>query len=114
MSITRFEPVTVQAVARSIDANGEAVSTLTTVFLTQGRIRDVKNSLKLNELYRLYGDWVNIQMNVTPNTLAIVEAQENFSLQWRDRSWRIVDTVESDDRMDVTFLCYFAKPGIKV
>lgn len=114
MSIARFEPVTIQAATRSVDVSGEASTVLNNLFMTQGRIRDVKNSLKLNELYRLYADYVNIQMNFTPLTLDIVENQENYALFWRERSWRIVDAVESDDRMDVTFLCYFAKPGIKV
>lgn len=114
MSLPRFEPVTIQSVARTVDANGGPVNTFTNLFSVHGRIRDVKNTLKLNELYRLYADWVNIQMNLTSNTLLIAEDQENYSLGWRGNNWRIVDAVEADDRQYVEFLCYFAKPGITV
>lgn len=114
MAITRFEPVTVVNLIRSIDASGEASISTTDFFMTVARVRDVKNSLKLNELYRLYADYVNFQMNYTQNTRMLVEDQENYGIEWRGDLWRIIDTIESDDRMDVTLLCYYAKPGIKV
>lgn len=113
MSITRFEPITIMTLTRTIDASGEATFTSVDFFNTQARVRDVKNSLKLNELYRLYADYVNFQLNYTPNTRLVINDQENYGVEWRGNLWRIIDTIESDDRMDVTMLCYMAKPGIK-
>ena len=44
----------------------------------------------------------------------IVDRQELYSITWRGNDWRITDVRESNDRMNVTFLCYRNDPGATV
>jgi hypothetical protein len=40
----------------------------------------------------------------------IVDNQNLYSITWRGKDWRIDNVRESDDRMNVTFMCYRSDP----
>lgn len=110
MGITRYENIVVNNVTNGVDDVGEYTTTITEWFKTRARVKDVHNSLKISEKYRVYSDLVNLTLNYTPWTRQIVDLQENYSITWRDNDWRITDCMESDDRMYITFLCYRNDP----
>ena len=110
MGIVRYEPVAINNVANGIDTFGAYTTTITKWFDTRARVRDVANSVKISEKYRLYQDLVNLTLNYTPNMKMIVDNQNLYSIVWRNADWRITDAIESNDRMNVTFLCYRSDP----
>jgi len=114
MGIVRFENVTVNTVTNGVDSIGEYTTTNTPWFTSRARIRDVSNSLLISEKYRVYTDLVNITFNYTPWVKQIVDAQNAYSITWRNQDWRITDIKESDDRMSITFLCYYNSPSTPV
>jgi hypothetical protein len=114
MTIARYENVSVYTVTNGISTLGEYSTTLTKWFDTRGTVRDVANSLRISEKYRVYQDLVNLTLNYTPNIKTIVDNQNLYSLRWRNFDWRITDVRESDDRMRVTFLCYRSDPVVSV
>jgi len=93
---------------------GEQSTTQTKRFGTRALVGDVSNSVRISEKYRLYQDLVNFTLNYTPNTKAIVDSQQLYSITWRNADWRITDVRESNDRMRVTFLCYRSDPVTSV
>ena len=114
MGIVRYEPVAINNVTNGIDTFGAYTTTVTKWFDTRALVKDVANSLKINEKYREYSDLVNLQFNYTPNMKQVVDDQNLFSVTWRDREWRITDVRESNDRMHITLLCYRADPSVPV
>lgn len=110
MTIARYENVGVYTVTNGVSTLGEYSTTLTKWFDTRATTRDVANSLRISERYRVYQDLVNLTLNYTPNVKTIVDNQNLYSLRWRGFDWRITDVRESDDRMRVTFLCYRSDP----
>ena len=114
MAITRYENIVVNNVTNSINAYGEQTTTITKWFDTRAKVADVANSLRIAERYRVYTDLVNLNLNYTPNTKAIVDNQDLYSITWRGFDWRITDVRESNDRMNVTLLCYRNDPVVPV
>jgi hypothetical protein len=114
MAITRYENIVVNNVTNSINAYGEQTTTITKWFDTRAKVADVANSLRIAEKYRVYTDLVNLTLNYTPNTKAIVDNQDLYSITWRGFDWRITDVRESNDRMNVTILCYRNDPVVPV
>lgn len=114
MAIARYENCTVNNVTNGIDTYGEQTTTITEWFQTRARVADVANSLRISERYRVYSDLVNLTFNYTPNMKQIVDRQELYSITWRDNDWRITDCRESDDRMNITLLCYRNDPSVPV
>lgn len=114
MSIARYENILVNNVTNGQDEFGQQTTTITPWFATRGRIADVANSLRIAEKYRVYADLVNITLNYTPNTKQMVDRQELYSITWRGNDWRISDVRETDNRMNVIFLCYRNDPGAPV
>jgi hypothetical protein len=114
MTIARYENVTVNNVAIVVDAYGEQSTSITKWFDTRARVADVNNSLRISEKYRIYSDLVNLTFNYTPNQKQIVDNQELYSITWRGNDWRITDIRESNDRMNVTLLCYRNDPNSQV
>lgn len=114
MAITRYENIAVNNVVNGIDSLGEYTTTTTLWFNTRALVKDVKNSLRIAERYRVYQDLVNLTLNYTPNTRAIADNQDLYSITWRGQEWRITDVFEADDRMTVTFLCYYNAPNTPV
>ena len=110
MGIVRYEPVAINNVTNGIDTFGAYTTTITKWFDTRALVKDVANSLKINEKYREYSDLVNLQFNYTPNMKEIVDNQNLYAIHWRNQEWRITDVRESNDRMKVTFLCYRTDP----
>ena len=110
MAIARFENITVNNLAFGQSAFGEQSTTQTTWFETRARVSSVANSLKISEKYRLYQDLTNFTLNYTPNTKAMVDRQDLYSITWRGNFWRIDNIRESDDRMSVLILCYRSDP----
>lgn len=114
MAIARFENVTVNNVTNGIDSYGQQTTTITKWFDTRARVADVHNSLRIADRYRVYSDLVNLTFNYTPNMKEIVDNQNLHSITWRGNDWRITDVMESNDRMNVTFLCYRNDPTVPV
>ena len=114
MAIARYENISVNHVVNGTDSLGEYTTTINLWFETRAIVKDVKNSLRIAERYRVYQDLVNLTLNYTPNTKAIVDNQDLYSITWRGQDWRITDVFEADDRMSVTFLCYYNAPNTPV
>jgi len=114
MAITRYENIVVNNVTNSVNTYGEQTTTITKWFDTRAKVSDVANSLRIAERYRVYTDLVNLNLNYTPNTKTIVDNQDLYSITWRGFDWRITDVRESNDRMNVTFLCYRNDPVVPV
>lgn len=114
MAIARYENVIVNTVTNSVSAYGEQTTTIAEWFKTRARVSDVANSLRISEKYRVYSDLVNLTFNYTPNQKEIVDNQNLYSITWRGFDWRITDVRESNDRMNVTLLCYRNDPDTPV
>jgi uncharacterized membrane protein len=114
MGIARYENVTVNNVAITVNVYGEQDTAITPWFVTRAVVADVSNSVRIAEKYRVYADLVNLTFNYTPNQKLIVDNQENYSITWRGNDWRITDVRESNDRMNITLLCYRNDPDSQV
>jgi hypothetical protein len=112
MGIARYENFTVQNVVTTTDQYGQQVTSTTTWFQTRGLTQDVRNSLQIGKDNRVYSDLVKFIVNYTPNTQTMVENQSQYAIQWRGNEWRITDAIESNDRMNITFLCYRNDPSV--
>ena len=113
MAITRYESITVNNVVNGTDSVGEYTTTLTPWFNTRGLVHDVSNTVRISERYRAYADMVNITLNYTPNTRAMAENQNLYSIVWRGKDWRITDVREHNDRMKITFICFRNDPEVR-
>jgi len=114
MGITRYENITVNNVTNGVNAVGEYTTTITSWFETRGLVHDLTNNLRISERYRVYQDLMSITLNYTPNTKEIVDNQNLYSFTWRNKDWRITDCRESNDRMSITFICYYNDPSSPV
>jgi hypothetical protein len=114
MAIARFEPVTINTVTNGISTVGTQTTTIAEWFQTRAKIKDVHNSVRISDRYRIYSDLVNLEFNYTPNMRTVVNLQQNYSITYRGYDWRITDVYESNDRMKVTLLCYRNDPSVPV
>jgi hypothetical protein len=114
MAIARYENATINEISNSVDSFGQYTTVITPLFTSRALVMDVRNSLRIAEKYRVYQDLVNLTFNYTPNIKRIVDDQEKYSITWRNKQWRVSDVIESDDRMRITLLCYFANPTVPV
>lgn len=114
MGIARYENVDVNDVTNGVNAFGEYTTTITKKFSTRAVVADVANSLRIAERYRAYTDLVNLTFNYTPNMKEVVDNQNLYSITWRGFDWRITDVRESNDRMNITLLCFRNDPNTPV
>ena len=114
MAIARFENLNVNNLAFGQSTFGEQSTTQTLWFTTRGRVHSVANHVKITEKYRVYSDVVEFTLNYTPNTKAIIDNQNLYSITWRGFDWRIDNVREADDRMTVKFLCVRNDPVVAV
>jgi hypothetical protein len=114
MAIARYENATINEISLGDTADdfGQYTNTSTPLFTSRALVMDVRNSLRISEKYRVYQDLVNLTFNYTPNIKKIVDDQDKYSITWRNKNWRVSDVIESDDRMRITLLCYFANPSV--
>lgn len=112
--VVRYENITINNVTNGVDSIGQYTQTITEWFETRAFTQDVANSLRISERYRVYQDLVNFTINYTPNARQIVDNQNDYSITWRGKDWRITDVRESNDRMKVTLLCYRNDPDTPV
>lgn len=110
MAIARFENIKINNLTFGKSDFGEQSTTQLLWFETRARVASVANSLKIAEKYRLYQDMTNFTLNYTPNMKTIVDNQHLYSITWRGKDWRIDNARESDDRMNVIFMCYRSDP----
>jgi hypothetical protein len=110
MAIARYENITVNRVANSVDNIGQQTTTITKWFDSRARVQDVKNGVSINKDDRIYSDLVRLTLNYTPWMKEVVDNQNLYSIFWRNFDWRITDVMESNDRMNVTLLCYRNDP----
>lgn len=114
MGIARFENTIINSVTNGVDTLGQYTTTITPLFTSRAVVKDVRNSLRITEKYRIYQDMVNVTFNYTPNIKRIVDNQQDYSITWRGFDWRVTDVFESDDRMKVTLVCYRNDPSTPV
>ena len=114
MAIARYENIVVNNVTNGVDEVGQYTTSITKWFGTRARVQDVKNGLQITKDERVYTDLVRFVLNSTPNTRRMVDYQNLYSIAWRGHDWRITDCMESNDRMNVTFLCYRNDPAVPV
>jgi hypothetical protein len=114
MAIARYENLTVNHVTNSVDSIGQQTTAITKWFDTRARVQDVKNTVSITKDDRVYSDLVKLTMNYTPWMKQIVDNQNLYSIFWRGFDWRITDVMESNDRMNVTLLCYRNDPVTSV
>lgn len=110
MSIARFENININNLTFTKSDFGESATVQTLWFVTRARVAAVANSLKIADKYRLYQDMTNFTLNYTPNMKEIVDNQNLYSITWRGKDWRIDSARETDDRMNIIFLCYRSDP----
>ena len=110
MSIARFENININNLTFTKSDFGESATVQTLWFATRARVSSVANSLKIADKYRLYQDMTNFTLNYTPNMKEIVDNQNLYSITWREKDWRIDSARETDDRMNIIFLCYRSDP----
>lgn len=110
MAIARFENININNLTFTKSAFGESATVQTLWFATRARVASVANSLKIADKYRLYQDLTNFTLNYTPNMKEIVDNQNLYSITWRGKDWRIDSARETDDRMNIIFLCYRSDP----
>ena len=114
MAIARYENVIINNVTNGTSQYGEQTTTITPWFTSRAQVKDIHNSLRISERYRVYSDLTNLTFNYTPNIKRIVDNQPLYSFYYRGFDWRITDVYESDDRMSVTFICYRNDPSVPV
>lgn len=114
MAIARYENIVVNNVTNSVDDIGQYTTTITEWFNTRARVQDVHNSLQITANERVYSDLVKFTVNYTPWTRQMVDRQPLYSIGYRGQDYRITDCYESNDRMNVTFLCYRNDPTVPV
>jgi hypothetical protein len=114
MAIARYENATINSVTNGVNLLGEYTTTVEPLFTSRALVKDVRNSLRITERYRIYQDLVQLTFNYTPNIKRIVDYQQDYSITWRDLDWRITDVYESDDRMRVTLILYRNDPSTPV
>lgn len=114
MGIVRYEKVKVYSLTFSTTDFGEQNITKTLKFESAPIVSEVKNSLAITEKYRVYSDLINLKFNYTPNTRDMVDNQNLYSIEWRGKDWRIDSARETDNRMNVIFLCYRNDPETQV
>ena len=114
MAIARFENITINNLDFTVSEFGEQTTTESEWFQTRAKVQSVSNSVRVSDKYRVYSDIVEFTLNYTPNTRQIVDSQNLYSLQWKNKSWRIDNVRESDDRMSVTMTCVRNDPSVAV
>ena len=114
MGIARYENVVINNVTNNIDVYGQYTTSIAEWFKTRAKVADVANSVRISERYRVYSDLVNLTFNYTPNMKEVVDDQNLYSVTWRGFDWRITDVRESNDRMNITLLCYRNDPNTPV
>ena len=114
MAIARYENVIINNVTNGTSQYGEQTTSITPWFTSRARVKDVHNSLRISERYRVYSDLADFTFNYTPNIKGIVDNQSLYSFNWRNLDWRITDVYESDDRMSISFICYRNDPSVPV
>jgi hypothetical protein len=114
MAIARFENISVKNLTFGVNGFGEQSTTQAVWFQTRARVHSVKNYLRISDRYRVYSDIVEFTLNYTPNTVAIINNQNLYSINWKGFDWRIDSVRESDDRMTVDILCVRNDPSTAV
>ena len=114
MAITRFETVKVNDLTFSTNSYGENETVITEKFTSRPLISEVKNSLAITEKYRSYNNLVQMKFNWTPFTKAIVLNENLYSITYQNNDWRIIDSLEANDKMSITIYCYRNEPNVAV
>ncbi len=114
MGIARYENISVNNLTFSNSSFGEQTTVQTTWFDTRALVGNVASDVSIADNYRVYQDMINLTLNYTPNMRTIANNQNNYSITYRNKDWRIVNVKESNDRMKVTFMCSYNQPGTAV
>jgi hypothetical protein len=114
MALTRYEQINVNNVTAGVDSIGQQTTTITLAFQTRALVQDVRDSMVASKDDRAYTKQVRFVVNFTPNTLAVSLNQYQYAINWRSKDYKILDVLESNDRMNITFVCYRNDPVTSV
>lgn len=114
MAIARFENVDVNTLTFAVDSFGSGNTIITKKFTSRPLVSSVRNSVAIMEKYRIYSDLIEFKFNFTPFMQDVVYNQNLYSFKWNGQDWRVVNAIESNDRMSVTIMCYRSDPATKV
>ena len=108
--VARYENVEINNLTFGASDFGEQNTVQTKWFKTRAKVASVANVLKISDRYRLYQDMINFTFNYTLNMKTISNNQDQYSVTYLNKNWRIDSIRQSDDRMTVMFLCYHSDP----
>jgi len=114
MAIARFENVDVNTLTFAVDSYGSGNTIITKKFTSRPLVSSVRNSVAISEKYRVYSDLIEFKFNYTPFMIDVVYNQNLYSFKWNNQDWRVVNAIQSDDKMSVTVMCYRSDPATKV
>jgi len=109
--VVRIEQIGINNLTFSKTSLGEQTTTETLWFNTRARTSDVKGNDNIRERYRQYDDVVHLLVNYTPNIKTVIDNTHLFSVAYRNKSWRIADMYEHDDRQHVSITCVRNDPA---
>lgn len=112
--VLRVDQITINNLTFGLTNLGEQTTTETAWFQTRAKTKSVHNRIRTLEKFRQYDNMIEFTVNYTPNMRTISDAQEAYSISFRDKSWRIAEIYEHDDRQWVTFTCYRNEPTVAV
>lgn len=112
--VLRVEQVAFNSLTFAKTSQGEQTTTETLFLNTRAHTDDVRSDENIREHLRQYDDLVRFTVNYTPNVQTIVNGMESYSVSYRNKSWRIVDAYEHQDRQRVTFTCFYNAPSTAV
>jgi len=110
MALTRYENIKVNTVTAGIDSIGQQTTTITLAFQTRALVQDVRDSMIASKDDRAYTKQVRFVVNYTPNTQNVSINQYQYSINWRNKDYKLLDVLEANDRMTMTFVCYRNDP----
>ena len=112
--VLRVDQITINNLTFGLTNLGEQTTTETPWFVTRAKTKDVNNRLRITERYRQYDNLIEFVVNYTPNIRTLSDAQEAYSITYREKSWRIAEVYEHNDRQWVTLTCYRNEPTTAV
>lgn len=112
MSVKKFEPVSVYSVVRGSNAYSDPTETLTKLFDTVCLLDDIKNPLKLKEIYREYTSFTRLIFNYTPAIYNMAQDSDSYAIVSRGKTLRIIDAIEYG-RESIHFVTYTSNVGVE-
>lgn len=112
--VSRVDEISINNLSFTVTNLGEQTTVETLWFKTRAKTKSVHNNIRTLERFRQYDNMMEFVCNYTTNIRTISDAQEAYSVTFRQKSWRISEIFEHDDRQWVTLRCYRNEPSAAV